>query len=89
MKLKYLIPFLVFILVLGFIPLTSCKAEEIIGEEAIEEKVINEQIKEEDAKKEREQWLSNSHWKVTSLIIVIISIVLAFVLWRYSITIES
>jgi len=42
MKVRYLIPFLILVLVFGFIPLTSCKAEEII-----EEKIIEEPIEEE------------------------------------------
>jgi micrococcal nuclease len=49
MRVKYLIPFLVFVLVFGFGLFTSCKAEEIVEEEIIEEPVeeIIEPVKEE------------------------------------------
>jgi len=44
MRVKYLIPFLVLILVFGFGLVTSCKAEKIIEEEIIEEPVEEEVI---------------------------------------------
>ena len=42
MRVKYLIPFLVLVLVFGFGSFTSCKAEEIIEEEIIEEPIEEE-----------------------------------------------
>lgn len=59
MRVKYLIPFLVFVLVFGFTSLTSCKAEEIIEEpvekeivEPIEEEIIEEEVVEEPIEEE-------------------------------------
>ncbi|MBA7519127.1 hypothetical protein ES705_11201 [subsurface metagenome] len=44
MRVKYLIPVLVLILIFGFTSLTSCKAEEIIEEEEVIEEPIDEEI---------------------------------------------
>jgi len=51
MRVKYLISFLILVLIFGFAPFTSCKAEKIVEEEIIEEPV-EEEIIEETTKEE-------------------------------------
>jgi len=62
MRVKYLIPFLVLILVLNFGLFTSCKAEEIIEKpakekiiEPVEEKIVEKPTEEEQPIKEEPQ----------------------------------
>ncbi len=76
MKVKYLIPFLIFVLVFGFTSLMSCKAEEIIEEEVIEEpiekeivEIVEKEVIEEDTEADIEAEYMTGSSIITAIII--------------------